>query len=456
MPDNEFWAYGGDYGPKGTPTDDNFLCNGVISADYTPHPALWEVKYAYQYVRFKAENLLLGEVRISNFHDFNNLSGYEIYWSVTNNEKVVERGSMAEMNINPHESKVVNIPYNISKLSQSGEYFLNFSVRMKNDMPFRPAGFEVAHEQFKILTVDRKETESVQNNRVTYNIIDSAIIIKGVNFNIEFNQISGEISTYEINGINLIDKGLTLNFWRAPNDNDKGSNMIGRLGIWRKVSNEITTPAISCKSSSNGSIEVMAVYSLTDVKSEASLKYTVRGDGAVIVDCTFKRGADELPDMPRFGLRMEMPVNFDNLTWFGRGPHENYIDRNKSSFVGLYSGKVADQYFKYVRPQENGYKSDVRWFELRNENGNGFRISSTVSETIGFSALHNPVEDFDQKTHNEFRHTNDIIKKSGVFICIDKIMMGVAGDNSWGAKPYPEYSVPAKDYSFTFTLQPVF
>ncbi|MCK7521598.1 MAG: beta-galactosidase small subunit [Ignavibacteriales bacterium] len=223
-----------------------------------------------------------------------------------------------------------------------------------------------------------------------------------------------------------------------------------------EVSNTIQKPVISCNSADDASVEVMAIYTLRDVKSEASVKYTIRGDGANKCKMHFTKGADELPDMPRFGLRMEMPVNFDNLRWFGRGPHENYIDRNRGSFVGLYSGEVADQYFKYVRPQENGYKSDVRWFELRNENENGFRVLATSPETIGFSALHNPVEDFDQKTHNDFRHTNDIIKKDGVFICIDKLMMGVAGDNSWGAIPYPEYSVPAKNYSFSFTIQPVF
>jgi beta-galactosidase len=360
------------------------------------------------------------------------------------------------VNINPHDSKIVLIPHNRSRLIKSGEYFLNLSVRLKNDLPFRPAGFEVAHEQFKLLTVAHPEVVSDKNHPVAYYINDTAILVTGANFELGFDRSTGEISFYEINGMNLIDKGLSLNFWRAPNDNDKGSNMIGRLGVWRKVSGAVPRPVVSCNQAGDGSVEVIALYALADVKSEASVKYTIRDDGTVNVICTFTKGSDELPDMPRFGLRMEMPVNYDNLTWFGRGPHENYIDRNRGSFVGLYSGKVADQYFRYVRPQENGYKSDVRWFELRNENGNGFRISAASDETIGFSALHNPVEDFDQKTHNEFRHTNDIVKRDGVFICIDKLMMGVAGDNSWGARPYPEYSVPAKDYSFSFTMQPVF
>lgn len=452
----EFWAYGGDYGPQGTPTDDNFLCNGLISADYTPQPAMWEVKYAYQYVRFGVENLEKGEYRINNYHDFTDLSGYEISWTVTNNGRIVQKGVLPELDVKPHGSIVLTVPYNLSELTLTGEFFLNFSVRLKNDLPFRPSGFEVAHDQFRLFEILQSELIPERSYPVKYIINDTLIIISGINFNIRFSQMTGEMVSYEINGVSLIKKGLSLNFWRAPNDNDKGSNMIGRLGIWRTVSKTLPLPFISCQSANDGSVELNATYNLVDIKSEASIRYLINGNGAITVTGNFIKGVDPLPDLPRVGLRMEMPVNFDNLSWYGRGPHENYVDRNRGAFIGLYSGKVADQYFKYVRPQENGYKSDVRWFEIRNENGEGLRITSQLPETIGFSALHNPLEDFDQITHNEFRHTNDIVKKDGVFICIDKMMMGVAGDNSWGAKPYPEYSVPAKDYSWSFKIIPVF
>jgi beta-galactosidase len=153
-------------------------------------------------------------------------------------------------------------------------------------------------------------------------------------------------------------------------------------------------------------------------------------------------------------MRWELPVNFDNLKYFGRGPHENYVDRNRSAFVGIYSDKVASQYFNYVRPQENGYKTDVRWFELRNQNGMGIRVSG--EPLVSFSVLHNPIEDFDMEDMDDYRHTNDIVKKDGVFVCTDLKMMGVAGDNSWGARPYPQYSVPAKKYQFVFSIEPVF
>jgi beta-galactosidase len=199
---------------------------------------------------------------------------------------------------------------------------------------------------------------------------------------------------------------------------------------------------------------VTSKYQLNKVNSNHTLVQVVNGKGKIEISSTFETSKEDLPDIPRFGLRWEMPVNFDNLKYFGRGPHENYIDRNRSAFVGLNQSKVAEQYFNYVRPQENGYKTDVRWVELRNENGVGFKI--TGEPLLGFSALHNPIEDFDMENMDDYRHTNDIVKKDGVFICTDLKQMGVAGDNSWGARPYPEYSVPAKNYAFSFTVEPIF
>lgn len=262
------------------------------------------------------------------------------------------------------------------------------------------------------------------------------------------------MASYEINGMELLQKGLQVNFWRPPNDNDKGSNMIGRLGIWREVTNEAQPASVESAQPAPDKVVITARFNHEKVNSEQTVTYIISGNGTIAVNTRLVTGENELPDLPRFGLKWELPVNFDNLKYFGRGPHENYVDRNRSAFVGKYSGKVADQYFEYVRPQENGYKTDVRWFELRNENNVGIRVSG--ESLVGFSALHNPIEDFDMVDADDFRHTNDIVKNDGVFVNCDLKMMGVAGDNSWGARPYPQYSVPSKDYEFSFTIQPVF
>jgi beta-galactosidase len=454
---NEFWAYGGDYGPPGTPTDGNFLCNGLISADYTPHPALYEVKYAYQNIRFKAEeDISQGLVTVINYFDFTDLTDYEIEWTLSENGRKIDKGIIEGLNLNPHERRTVKIPFTNTPSTNGTEQFLDLSVKLKRDMPFRPEGFEVAHEQFIISPWKPERQVPVSDKKVVVREDNSHIIVDGINFTVKFKKETGELICYEINGVNLIAKGPGQNFWRAPNDNDKGSNMIGRLGIWRTATSSVRLRSVKVDGQDGFSASVVAEYDLAEVNSTATLVYKIEGDGTITVLNHFVPGEEGLPEMPRIGLRMEMPSEFDNLMWFGRGPHENYIDRNRSAFVGLYSGKVGDQYFNYVRPQENGYKTDVRWFEVRNSNGNGLRFTATMPETVGFSTLHNPLEDFDQVTHDDLRHTSDIQKKNRTYICIDKLMMGVAGDNSWGARPYPEYSVPSKEYTWSFKIIPVF
>ena len=280
------------------------------------------------------------------------------------------------------------------------------------------------------------------------------LTVVGENFTIQFDRSTGELSSYEVNGYELMQKGPHVNFWRPPNDNDKGSNMIGRLGIWREVSNSANLISLLSKQIEKDVVTVVAKFELKQVKGEQTVTYAIYGNGRIEIESMLELQKSKLPDLPRVGMRWELPVNFDNLTYFGRGPHENYIDRNSSAFIGIYKSKVADQYFNYVRPQENGYKTDVRWLELRNENGIGIKVKG--EELLGFSALHNPIEDFDQKTHSDFRHTNDIVKRDGVYITADLKMMGVAGDNSWGARPYAAYSIPAQNHTFKFSIEPIF
>ncbi|HKL67540.1 MAG TPA: glycoside hydrolase family 2 TIM barrel-domain containing protein, partial [Bacteroidales bacterium] len=447
---NEYWAYGGDYG-EGMPSDENFVCNGIIFADLTPQPAAKEVKYAYQYVNFEKEGK---GYRISNMHDFTGTDNYEIEWTLSGNGKKLYSGLLENINLPPRSETVIPDPVPQFDALPGVEYFIDFSVRLKNKKPAIPAGYEVAHEQYKLENYIPAQNEVTNTDPLVVNENDKQIRVNGINFIILFDKTNGSLSSYEINGMELLQKGPQVNFWRPPTDNDKGNNMLKRLGVWRMVSNQVQPETITYKQNTDGEVGIDVKYNHDKVNARQAVTYTVYGDGSIDINTQLSGMDPDLPDLPRFGLRWEMPVNFDNLEYYGRGPHENYIDRNRSAFVGLYSDKVAGQYVKYVRPQENGYKTDVRWFELRDENGVGIRVSGNTA--LGFSALHNPIEDFDMIDGNDFRHTNDIVKKDGVFICCDLKMMGLAGDNSWGARPYPQYSVPAENYRFSITLVPVF
>ena len=446
----EFWAYGGDYGAN-MPSDHNFVCNGIISADYTPHPAMNEIKYVYQNVHFSQT---AKGYQIANFHDFIDLSDYDVCWTISDNGIPKFGGTFDEIDLKPGESKILNFPVPLMALLPGIERFVDFSVKLKTAKPFRPGGFEVAHEQFKMEGTYSAPKLDPEAGTLRLKEDEQTIQIEGENFTVRFERPSGKLSSYEINGVQLIQKGPKINLWRPLNDNDKGSNMLKRLGIWREVSRELQADSAKVTQADKGLIIVQVQYSLDKVGSNNEITYTIYPDASIEVHSTFEPVENDLPDLPRFGVRWEMPVNFNNLKYYGRGPQENYVDRNRSAFVGIYESKVADQYFKYVRPQENGYKTDARWFELRNENGFGLRI--TGEPLVGFSALHNPIEDFDMEDANDYRHTNDIVKKDGVFITTDLRQMGVAGDDSWGAQPYPQYSLPAQKYEFSFTLTPVF
>ena len=450
----EYWAYGGDYGLEDYPSDHNFNCNGLISADYTPHPALWEVKYAYQYIRFKKDGK--GFI-ITNYHDFIDLSDYEISWTVSANGHIFSSGTLKDFNLQPHQSKHVNIKGKNYFPGFLDEYLIDFKVKLKKPRFYADKDFEVARDQFKVILSDDMEVEGIWENRIRkpqifLNDTIGKYVIKGRKIEVIFDKSTGEMVSYKYKNTRLIKRGLRINFWRPPNDNDKGSNMLKRQGIWREVSNSPKLDTIILMRH-NTYINVDVVYTLGKINSTQTINYVVYYDGKIEVNSAFNTKEKDLPDMPRYGMRLALPVQFDNLIYYGRGPHENYCDRNKSAFIGIYKDKVSNQYFKYVRPQENGYKTDVVWFKLLNDKGRG--LSFISDPVFGFSALRNPLEDFDIKDNNDFKHTNDIIPKEGVFITLDKKQMGVAGDNSWGALPYPKYRIPARNYSFRFEIEPI-
>jgi beta-galactosidase len=664
----EFYAYGGDFGPPGTPSDGNFCCNGLVSADRTPHPGLKEVKKVYQYVKIKPEDLDKGIISITNMHDFLGLERYDIRWSLIASGRKLAGGVISKPEVAPREKKLFTLDLPAFTPEPGVEYFLVFSVVTNAETDLIPLGFEVASEQISLpRSVGITPAGVDELLPLTLTETDAAATISGKDFTLTFDKKAGSLTSYKYKGSELIHGAPRINFWRAPTDNDFGNGMNFRCSTWKDLSGQNPVTGVSLKQVKDQEVRVTVNNSLDKVKSVLTTTYTILGNGDVIVDnrllpslgegrrrnyylpsdngrgqtmnitveepvmvkvpsieeepyqeftveafltpaifsrknsiwanrqwspgrlhlefrngtlCFFIDGSDyqymkysfeagksyrislaysapekylklyvngvlqetktfsaavpldvkgesyiggyhnedrtfcgsidefrlwkkvldesdikkyegtmtgtedglvlcytfnndgsqkvkdmtgkldgdllevdiPLPEMPRFGMRMELPGEYADVTWFGRGPHENYCDRNTSSFVGFYENKVKDMYFPYIRPQENGYRTDTRWLALKNGSGSGLLIMG--DPLFSFSALEYSQEELDQGTRENYRHTNDLQPEDYVSLCIDYKQMGVGGDDSWGARPHEPYLLHLKKLSYSFVLRP--
>ncbi len=451
----EFWAYGGDYGPPGTPSDLNFCINGLVFPDRKIHPHLWEVKKVYQYLKAKPLDLNVGNIEIQNRHDFTNLNKFDLSWTVTADEKEIAKGRLPEINLRPGDSENINLRLPEIQPEPGMEYFLNLSFTTKEETELIPRGFEVAWEQFKlpVFKVDG-EVEVTAFPELSLQETEKSVQINGQVFSVAFDKKRGEITSLVYKGTELIKTGLVPNFWRAPTDNDFGSRMPERLAVWKEASDTRKVGEFKAKQTSAREVQVEVVFILPAVNSKYYVTYTVYGSGDIIIENRFVPESKELPEIPRMGMTMTLPVEFDNISWYGRGPHENYWDRKTGAPVGVYSGKVMDQYHPYVRPQENGNKTDVRWVALTNDKGLG--LLAVGRPLLSVSASHFLYEDFDHGPEKQLRHTFHIKKRNLVTLNLDYRQMGVGGDTSWGdrARPHPEYTLLAKEYSYSIRLCP--
>lgn len=459
----EYWTYGGDYGPIGIPSDGNFVINGVVFPDRSLKPHSLEVKKVYQNIGFIPVNLLNGELEIVNKFRFKSLSNYKLDWTVEANGVSVLTGSIDNFNVGPEQKETFSINIKDFKQAPGVEYFLNLSAKLKSDEPFLPTGWEIASEQFKLPIYEEIHEQKQQAAFSKFDKLKlnegSNINISGNNFTVSINKDSGIITSYKYNNRELIkdNKGPRPNFWRAPTDNDYGWQMPVKCIVWKKASEEkLKVQSINAAEKIDGVINVEVVYFFSNVKTTWKINYEIFGDGRVKVNNSLTFADTTLPAIPRIGMKMQMLKEFENIEYFGRGPMENYWDRKYSADVGKYKSQVKDQYVPYIRPQENGHKTDTRWLALYNKDNSGFLFAA--DSLFEFTALNNPVEDFDaglDKNAN-LKHTIDIVPKDLVELHIDYKMTGVGGDDSWGATPHKEYTLSPSmhGYSYGFTILP--
>lgn len=463
----QFWAYGGDFGEEGLPSDGNFCLNGLVGPDRKGHPALEEVKKVYQFIGFEAVDLGRGLVRVKNKYEFTPLTPFVISWEVVNDGGIIASGQLPTLNLNPGESVVTSIPFQISDPAPGAEYFLNMRASRTDGWTIVAAEHIYASEQFKLPF--GAQAKAADNSAISLLVTESEgeeFIVRGETFVVKFNMVNGQLVSLIVKDKELIKSGLRPDFWRAPTDNDYGYNMPRRMGEWKDAPSRTTVRNARIQNPEAGVTRIileMDIPSIEGVKMAGlTTIYTVYGSGDIAVSSSLNKVSDKIQEMPRVGMQLHLPAEYRNLKWFGRGPHENYSDRYTSAAVGLYESSVADQYVPYIRPQENGYKTDTRWLTLTDDSGNGILI--TGDPVISFAALNYLHSDFespgklagyrrDAKSANT--HTSDLSPRDLVKLNIDLGQMGVGGDNSWGAMPHPQYRFLEQRYSYTFRIRPV-
>ncbi|NBA75620.1 DUF4981 domain-containing protein [Emticicia sp. ODNR4P] len=444
-----FYAYGGDLGGYYLQNDENFCANGVIASDRTPHPGLFEVKKSYQSIIFSAKNLETGEIKVENLFDFTNLNNYTFKWVLTKDGKSVAEGNF-DVNLAPKQSQDVKIDLPAKK--DRGEYALELYAYTKSATELVPAGHEIAREQLRFdnsyyFQVNRPRTGTLEitkaNNRLTF----------------KTDKVTGTFNTQWGNWekYSALDGSTSINglpepfFWRAPTDNDFGNDMPYRLGIWRNAHSNKSVSKVTIGEQNAEGLSIQVDYLLTGINANYTVIYQILNDGAVKVTANLDLGDRNLPEMPRFGMRMNLKQDYKLLNYYGRGPWENYQDRNLASFLGVYADTVVKAVeSNYIRPQEHGYRTDTRWIKIANEQGNGLMIEGV--QPISFSLLPFKTEDLDPGLSKKQQHPTDIKIRDENTLQIDLKQRGLGGDDSWGALPHKEYRLTDKKFTYSYIL----
>lgn len=454
------YAYGGDFN-RFDASDNNFCDNGLISPDRVPNPHMYEVGYFYQNIWTTAADLKAGELNVYNENFFRDLSAYALEWEVMKNGTVVRTGRVDNLNVAPQQTAKIKL--DLGKTCACAEWLLNVKYVQKQREGLIPAGHIVAKDQ--LVLNEYKAPAMALQNVTDMNIqtalprIDDAnsqcVMIEGENFNIQFAKADGFMDKYMVDGLDMIKEGakLTPNFWRAPTDNDFGSGLQQKYAVWKNPEFKLTSLKSEMK---DGLAVVSAEYEMPSVSAGTKLQltYEINNRGAVKVyqKLVAEKGA-KVSNIFRFGMQMVMPKSFENISYYGRGPVENYIDRKWATELGVYNQTVTDQFYAYIRPQENGNKTDIRWWKQLNEAGCGLQF--VAEAPFSASALHYTIESLDSGWEKKQEHSNEVEPADLTNFLIDKVQMGLGCVDSWGAIPREEYMLPYGDYEFTFIMQPI-
>jgi beta-galactosidase len=448
----DIFAFGGDYGPEGVPSDGNFCCNGIVSPDRIPHPGYYEVRKVYQYVQFTLEDPVKPAIKVTNNYDFYDLAGTGISWEVLMNGKTVGSGTLPSFTIPPKDNKILALPLEGIIFSPGSEYFLNVYLETTSPLGILAKGHVLASEQLS-LPAEKSgvQTSTGQFPELKLTETSDETLVTGQGFTVTFDRHTGTLTSYKFENTELILNGPQPNFRRAPTDNDVGNGLYKRAKVWFDESEQRSIKLQQTTRISTNEIEFKVIYELYTSGTKFSVDYHILGSGDLLADVHMVPGKADLPDIPRFGLNIRLNPAFDRLEWYGRGPWENYQDRNTAAFLGIYKSTVDEQFVPYVRPQENGYKTDVRWLSMTTADGKGLLIQG--DPVFCFSSLWYTYDDMKGFTHGG-KHAGDLEKEKFIDLNVDYRQMGVGGDDSWGARTHPEYCLKPQGYGYKFRFRP--
>lgn len=440
----EYFAYGGDFGD--TPNDGNFCGNGLIFADRTVSPKIFEVKKCYESVQFEAEDLTTGQIRITNKFLFTHLREFDLVWSIAENGTQIAHGhSVAD--IEPGTAGMVTLPYAWPHAAAAdAEFLLTVSLVLRESAPWAEKGHEIAFEQYVLPMEKVQSPVTLQYPELTMEEAADRLLLHGPDFSVEFSTSSGDLISYRFRNVELLHAPFVPNFWRACTDNDRGNKLPERCGTWRNAGQNRKLAALFIeKQDSRATLRAEFILPTT-TPSLCKVEYRVYGDGTIQVREELHPG-EGLPEIPEVGMLVPLDGAFGNLAWYGKGPHESYWDRATGAKTGLYTGTVAEQLVPYLKPQECGNKMEVRWATLTNSEGIGIRISG--QPTVEVNALpYTPLE------LEEADHAYKLPEYGKVVLRVNHRQMGVGGDDSWGAITHPEFTLYAnRSYSYSFTLK---
>lgn len=451
-----YWAYGGDFGPEGTPSSQNFCLNGLVRPDRSANPSLYEVKQVYQYIKVEALDFGGGQVKITNGYDFVHLDRFEFGWELRSEGQSLLQGTFSLTGLGPGASATARLWKELPSLPEGQKVFLQLYATLVNPWGLLEAGHELARFQMAVPVSEIAQT--AENEKVSevhglkYKQRGNELLFSGADFHFRFDRESGVLVEWTKGDRVVLKGGPSPAFWRAPNDNDYGYNMLKELGVWRFAQDSMQVQRVEVHQPKTGAAGLDVAFLLPNELGETVMSYRIETDGRLQITHRYVPGKDRLPPLPRLGLQWVLPAEMDQVKWYGRGPWENYPDRKQSAFVDVFESTAAELLEYYPAPQENGYRSDIRWVTLSDSRGRGFRIAG--DDLAGFSALHFSPQDFSTPQRGML-HTVDLKAREEVYLHVDHRIMGVGGDTSWGARPHAEHTVFPKRYEYRIELKAI-